>query len=49
LGAGFVAAAVTSFLSLKLLFAMLRKIGLAPFAWYCWLAGAATLIMLSIR
>jgi undecaprenyl-diphosphatase len=45
LGAGFIAAAITGFLSLKLLFAMLNKSGLAPFAWYCWLAGSATLII----
>jgi len=45
LGAGFLAAAVTGFLSLKLLFAMINKIGLAPFAWYCWLFGSATLII----
>jgi undecaprenyl-diphosphatase len=45
LGAGFIAAAVTGLLSLKLLFAMINKIGLAPFAWYCWLVGSATLII----
>ena len=45
LGIGFLAAAVTGFLSLKLLFAMIRKIGFAPFAWYCWLVGIATLVM----
>ena len=45
LGAGFLAAAVTGFLSLKLLFAMINKTGLAPFAWYCWFVGAATLII----
>jgi undecaprenyl-diphosphatase len=45
LGAGFLAAAVTGFLSLKLLFAVINKIGLAPFAWYCWLVGSATLII----
>jgi undecaprenyl-diphosphatase len=45
LGAGFIAAAVTGFLSLKLLFAIINKNGLAPFAYYCWFAGAATLIV----
>ena len=45
LGAGFLAAAVTGFLSLKLLFAIINKTGLAPFAYYCWFAGAATLIV----
>ena len=44
LGAGFLAAAVTGFLSLKLLFAMINKTGLAPFAYYCWFVGASTLI-----
>ena len=48
LGAGFLAAAVTGFLSLKLLFAMINKTGLAPFAWYCWLVGSATLIIRGI-
>jgi undecaprenyl-diphosphatase len=48
LGAGFLAAAVTGFLSLKLLFAMINKTGLAPFAWYCWLFGSATLIIRGI-
>ena len=48
LGAGFLAAAVTGFLSLKLLFAMINKTGLAPFAWYCWLFGSATLILRGI-
>jgi undecaprenyl-diphosphatase len=45
LGAGFIAAAVTGLLSLKLLFAMINKTGLAPFAWYCWLVGSVTLII----
>jgi undecaprenyl-diphosphatase len=48
LGAGFLAAAVTGFLSLKLLFAMINKTGLAPFAWYCWLVGSTTLIIRGI-
>jgi len=45
LGAGFFAAAVTGFLSLKLLFAIINKTGLSLFAYYCWFAGAATLII----
>jgi undecaprenyl-diphosphatase len=45
LGAGFLIAAVTGFLSLKLLFVMINKTGLAPFAYYCWFVGAATLII----
>jgi undecaprenyl-diphosphatase len=44
LGVGFLAAAVTGLLSLKLLFAMINKAGLAPFAWYCWFVGVSTLI-----
>ena len=48
LGAGFLAAAVTGFLSLKLLFAMINQTGLAPFAWYCWFVGSATLILRGI-
>ena len=48
MGTGFIAAAITGFLSLKLLFAMINKTGLAPFAWYCWLAGSATLIIRGI-
>jgi undecaprenyl-diphosphatase len=43
--AGFIAAAVTGFFSLKLLFAVMTKTGLAPFAYYCWLFGAATLVL----
>jgi len=45
LGVGFLAAAITGFLSLKLLFAMINKTGLAPFAYYCWFVGTATLIL----
>jgi len=43
--AGFLAAAVTGLCSLKLLFAMINKTGLTPFALYCWFVGAATLIL----
>ncbi len=45
LGAGFLSAAVTGFLALKLLFVMINRIGLGIFAYYCWFAGAATLII----
>jgi undecaprenyl-diphosphatase len=48
LGAGFITAAVMGFLSLKLLFAIINKTGLAPFAYYCWFVGAATLIVRGI-
>jgi undecaprenyl-diphosphatase len=44
LAVGFLAAAVTGFLALKLLFLMINRIGLGPFAYYCWFAGAATLL-----
>ncbi len=45
LGAGFLSAAVTGFLALKLLFVMINRTGLTIFAYYCWFAGAATLII----
>jgi undecaprenyl-diphosphatase len=48
LGAGFLTAAVTGFLSLKLLFVIINRTGLAPFAWYCWFIGSATLIIRGI-
>ena len=48
LGAGFLTAAVTGFLSLKFLFVIINKTGLAPFAWYCWFIGSATLIIRGI-
>jgi undecaprenyl-diphosphatase len=44
LAVGFAAAALTGFLSLKLLFALLTRIGLKVFALYCWFAGLATLL-----
>jgi undecaprenyl-diphosphatase len=43
--AGFLAAAVTGFLALKLLFTIINKAGLRPFAYYCWFFGIATLII----
>ncbi|MBA4421917.1 MAG: hypothetical protein C0390_02305 [Syntrophus sp. (in: bacteria)] len=45
LGAGFLSAAVTGFFALKLLFVVINRTGLGPFAYYCWCAGAATLII----
>ena len=45
LGAGFLSAAGTGFLALKLLFVMINRTGLGLFAYYCWCAGAATLIV----
>ena len=35
---------VTGFVSLKLLFALLTRVGLRVFAFYCWFAGLATLL-----
>lgn len=49
LGAGFLTAAVTGFLALKLLFAIITRTGLGIFAYYCWVAGAATLIFRSLQ
>lgn len=43
LGVGFAVAAVTGFLSLKLLFALLTRVGLTLFAAYCWFVGLTTL------
>lgn len=48
LGAGFLSAAGTGFLALKLLFVMINRTGLGLFAYYCWFAGAATLIVRSM-
>lgn len=45
LGTGFLAAAVTGFLSLKLLFTIINKAGLRLFAYYCWVFGSVTLII----
>jgi undecaprenyl-diphosphatase len=45
LGAGFLSAAVTGVFALKLLFAVLNRTGLCIFAYYCWFAGAVTLIV----
>ena len=49
LGAGFLAAAVTGFLALKLLFIMIKRTGLGIFACYCWFFGTATLIFRSLQ
>ncbi len=43
--AGFAAAAITGFLSLKLLFLLIKKWKLAFFAYYCWLAGFSFLLL----
>ena len=48
MGAGFLSAAGTGFLALKLLFVMINRTGLGFFAYYCWFAGAATLIVRSM-
>ena len=49
LGAGFLSAAVTGFFALKLFFVMINRTGLGIFAYYCWFAGAATLIIRGIQ
>ena len=49
LGAGFLSAAVMGFFALKLLFVMINRTGLSIFAYYCWFAGAATLIIRGIQ
>lgn len=46
--AGFLSAAGTGFLALKLLFVVINRTGLGFFAYYCWCAGAATLIVRGI-
>lgn len=43
--AGTIAAVITGFLSLKLLFLIIRKKGLGIFAYYCWFVGIATLLV----
>lgn len=48
MGAGFLSAAGTGFLALKLLFVVINRTGLGFFAYYCWCAGAATLIVRGI-
>ena len=48
LGTGFLSAAGTGFFALKLLFVAIKRTGLGPFAYYCWCAGAATLIVRGI-
>ena len=46
--AGMIAAAVTGFLALKLLFFIIKKRGLRIFAYYCWLLGIVTLIIKTV-
>lgn len=41
---GFFAAFISGYLALKLLIGMLKKRGIFPFAWYCWIVGIASLI-----
>lgn len=41
---GFLTAAISGFIALKFLINMLKKHGIHPFAWYCWLAGAGSLL-----
>jgi undecaprenyl-diphosphatase len=48
LGIGFLTAAVTGFFALKFLFAMINRTGLGIFAYYCWFAGIAALIVRSM-
>jgi undecaprenyl-diphosphatase len=43
--AGFLAAAITGFLSIRFLLDYLRRGSLYPFAVYCWAAGLATLLI----
>jgi len=45
LGVGFLAAAVTGFIALKLLFLIIKGTGLGIFADYCWVAGAGALVV----
>lgn len=46
--AGMIAAAVTGFLALKLLFFMIKKRELRIFAYYCWVLGIVTLIIKAV-
>jgi undecaprenyl-diphosphatase len=43
---GFAAAAITGFLSLKLLFLMIKKWSLTIFAYYCWFVGFSVLLLI---
>jgi undecaprenyl-diphosphatase len=49
LGVGFLTAAGTGLLALKLLFALIKRVGLGPFAYYCWFVGAATLVLRGLQ
>jgi len=46
--AGFVMASVSGYAAIALLLGILKKRGLAPFAWYCWVVGVTGLVLLSI-
>ncbi|MGC9360614.1 MAG: undecaprenyl-diphosphate phosphatase, partial [Anaerolineae bacterium] len=49
LSLGFVAAAVSGMLAIRLLLRLVRRHSLRPFAYYCWAAGLAGLILASVR
>jgi undecaprenyl-diphosphatase len=44
-GVGMIAAAITGFLSLRLLFFIIRKRELKYFSYYCWVVAATTLLI----
>ena len=46
--AGFVTAAVSGYAAIAVLLGILKRRGLAPFAWYCWAVGLIGLVLLSI-
>lgn len=46
--AGTIAAVITGFLSLKLLFLIIKKNGFGIFAYYCWFVGIATLLVKAV-
>ncbi len=43
---GAAVAAVTGYAAIGLLLKLLERVGLAPFAWYCWAVGAASVLFL---
>ncbi len=49
LGLGFVAAAVSGLLAIRLLLRLVRRHSLRPFAYYCWAAGLGGLILALVR
>jgi undecaprenyl-diphosphatase len=46
--AGFVMAFLSGYAAIALLLGILKKHGLAPFAWYCWAVGIIGLVLLTI-